>query len=252
MRILSFNASTADLHACLADENRIVAKQIIICKADNDKIPGKNAVSKQFAASLIIPTVASLLNEVNWSKSSIDAIVVGVGPGSFTGIRVAVVTARTLAQALEIPLLGISEFECYAFKEQNKEFPVAIALNAGKKQYYCAHLSGSSDLSNQSNDKINKAQVNWDMTTHHISEEDFKGHLDGFKHVIMLPESVSPDSAQPYNQAATQANLAYYRLEQILPTSGQLNKIFPYQFVKPLYVRNASITIKALNKANQS
>ncbi len=251
MRILSFNASTPNLHACLAEGSNIVAEQIIVCDSDNNKTSAKNTKSRQFAASLIIPAIADLLKKANWSKSSIEAIVVGIGPGSFTGIRIAVVTARTLAQALSLPLLGINEFECYAFREQIKEFPTAIALNAGKKQYYCAHIHSGSSLLNEIDNKVSKQHVNWHMTTHYGAEENFHSHLTDFKQVLMLSETPSLNAPGPVNQAANQAILAHNRLEQIAQSSEPLDKIFPYHLVKPLYIRNASITISSVEKANK-
>ncbi len=242
MRILSFNSSTADLHVCLAENDRIIAEQIIVCNANNASELKRNK-SRQFAASLIIPTVTNLLSNNNWSKSTIGAIAVGIGPGSFTGIRIAVVTARTLAQALSLPLLGINEFECYAFDKQLKNSPQAIALDAGKKQYYCAHIENIASLENQ-------PQIMWNMTVHHISEQNLQSHLQGFKHTNVIPESFSTDKT--YNQATIQAILAHRRLEQTDNLTKELHKIFPYHLVKPLYVRDASITISSLDRTTKS
>src|ERR1700722_16851606 len=113
MRTLSFDASTANLYVCLIDADNVLAEQILICNPDD----------RQFAASLIIPALADLYKQAGWRKADTELIVVGIGPGSFTGTRIAVVMARTLAQSLNFPLLGINRFECYAFNEQIKIFP---------------------------------------------------------------------------------------------------------------------------------
>jgi len=251
MRILSFNASNPNLHACLWDSDKVIAEQIIICdavtnlsnkpsldKSSLDKpSPGKASKSREFAASLIIPTVADLLKKTGWQKSNIEAIAVGIGPGSFTGIRVAVVTARTLAQALSLPLLGINEFECYAFREQIMQFPAAILLSAGKSQYYCAHIDNS--LLSDIEATLNNHQINWDMTTHHLAEQDLQSHLAQFKKVLTPPTT---------DQAVIQATLTNYRLAQAVESKQCLIEIFPYQLVKPLYIRNASITMSSTDR----
>ena len=58
---------------------------------------------------------------------------VGIGPGSFTGIRTGVVTARTLAQSMNLPLIPISLLEMYA---SEIELPSGLLMAAGKGHYF--------------------------------------------------------------------------------------------------------------------
>lgn len=55
----------------------------------------------------LLPLVAGLLESCQVGWDEIDRIAVGVGPGTFTGLRVGIATARALAQAREIPLVGV-------------------------------------------------------------------------------------------------------------------------------------------------
>ena len=57
---------------------------------------------RQHAVSMLMPGIDEIVNEARWDKRQLDCLVVGQGPGSFTGIRTAVVTARTLAQGLAV------------------------------------------------------------------------------------------------------------------------------------------------------
>jgi tRNA threonylcarbamoyl adenosine modification protein YeaZ len=237
MRILSFNTSTANLHACLLQGDSIAAKKTIVCSPED----------RQFAASLIIPTIKDILSEANWHKSDLEAIIVGIGPGSFTGIRIAVVTARTLCQALNLPLLGISEFECYAFKEQITEFPYAITLDAGKNQYYCAHIHQGYPSKIRNQNGLNK-QVKWEMTYHHLNEQEAENHFLNFKGVL----KPSLSSIESVNLAVDQVTIANLWLNEAKQLKQELSEIFPYHLVKPLYIRNASITISPLKKAAKS
>lgn len=62
-------------------------------------------------AERLLPLLTELLDEAGLGWSDLDGIVVGTGPGNFTGIRISVATARGLALGLGLPALGISTFD---------------------------------------------------------------------------------------------------------------------------------------------
>ncbi len=72
--------------------------------------------------------LSSILTQASISINDIDLIGVGIGPGSFTGIRIAVSTARMFAQILGIPIVGLKSPEIYA----------ASAAPSGKKTVIAA------------------------------------------------------------------------------------------------------------------
>jgi len=65
-------------------------------------------------ASALIPAISAVLSEAGIDKSELDGIVVGEGPGSFTGVRVAAATAKGMAHALELPLRPVSSLAATA------------------------------------------------------------------------------------------------------------------------------------------
>lgn len=62
----------------------------------------------------LMPAVQGLLRELSVSPRELDAIAVGQGPGSYTGVRIGVATAKAMAWALQIPLVGISTLQAMA------------------------------------------------------------------------------------------------------------------------------------------
>ena len=60
------------------------------------------------SASLLAPGIQSALQQAQWQATDLDRIAVTVGPGSFTGLRVGVTTAKTLAYALGTDVIGVN------------------------------------------------------------------------------------------------------------------------------------------------
>ena len=56
----------------------------------------------------LLPTIAALLERLELTPASVAAIVVGTGPGAFTGLRVGIATAKGMAHALGVPIVGVS------------------------------------------------------------------------------------------------------------------------------------------------
>ncbi len=248
MRLLSFDTSTSDLHACLADGERIIASAVL----------RSSTVDRQYAASQLIPTIEKLCKEAGWSKVQLDAVVIGIGPGSFTGTRVAVVTARTLAQALNLPLIDISIFESYAFQAQAEgKLPAAIILSAGRNHYFMAafepdRLLGYSCV-------IAPAYLSVEAMLEVLNDVPFR-LVDRKAYDVLNALQVLQLNELPIlnNIAVTQCQIAWHRLclhrqansgtesseiDEKLDKATLLNA-FPYEKIVPLYIQGASITLK--------
>ncbi len=89
------------------------------------------------AASDLVPTIASLLEQTRRSLSDLDALVVVHGPGSFTGVRVGLSTAKGLAHAGGTPVYAVSRLAVLAHVAADR---AAVALlDAGRGEFYARH-----------------------------------------------------------------------------------------------------------------
>ena len=83
----------------------------------------------------LLPSIARLLGENNVRRSRLDGIIVGTGPGAFTGLRVGIATAKGLAHGLGLPIAGIATSDALisaaAAVERVPETRIVLLLPAG-------------------------------------------------------------------------------------------------------------------------
>jgi tRNA threonylcarbamoyladenosine biosynthesis protein TsaB len=100
MRILAFDCAGAQCAAAILSDGDILATRRILAERGH--------------AQLLIPMLVELLDEAGLEFSDIDRFAVTTGPGSFTGIRVALAAAHGLALGTGKPIVGITVFEAMA------------------------------------------------------------------------------------------------------------------------------------------
>jgi tRNA threonylcarbamoyl adenosine modification protein YeaZ len=84
---------------------------------------------------LLTPHILSALNDAGRTLADVDAIVCGVGPGPFTGLRAGMATAAALGQALAKPVYPVCTLDAMAAVEEG---PVLVASDARRKEVYWA------------------------------------------------------------------------------------------------------------------
>ena len=94
MKVLAFDTSSKALSVALLEEENLLAELTLTIKKNH--------------SITLMPTIEFLMASIDWKPTDLDRIVVAEGPGSYTGLRIAVATAKTLAQTLKIDLVGVS------------------------------------------------------------------------------------------------------------------------------------------------
>ncbi|RSJ69515.1 tRNA threonylcarbamoyladenosine biosynthesis protein TsaB [Streptococcus oralis subsp. dentisani] len=108
MKVLAFDTSSKALSLAILEDKQILAETTINIK-------------KNYSITLM-PAIDFLMASLDWTPKDLDRIVVAEGPGSYTGLRIAVATAKTLAHTLNIELVGMSSLLALVPRQQEGLF----------------------------------------------------------------------------------------------------------------------------------
>lgn len=112
---------------------------VAVAVGDHRGIQGSVSVaSDRRHAESLTPMISFLMNQLGLEMADISAIAVDVGPGLFTGMRVGISTAQTMAWALDIPVVPICSLDVVAMNAGWSDVPVAAALDARRGEMYWA------------------------------------------------------------------------------------------------------------------
>ncbi len=89
-------------------------------------------------SSLLVPTIKRVTQALGWDVADIDYFACGLGPGSFTGIRVGMATIKGLGWALRKPLVGISSLDILALNAKAAQGWVVPVIDAKRDLIYCS------------------------------------------------------------------------------------------------------------------
>ncbi len=93
---------------------------------------------KETHTSRLMPAMDRVLKDASLTMKDIDGIAVSLGPGSFTGLRIGIATAKGLAQGLNIPIVGIPTLDGLAFNLFHCKDLICPILDARKGEVYSA------------------------------------------------------------------------------------------------------------------
>ena len=86
----------------------------------------------------LLPALEACVVEAGGSPSEIDLVVVGVGPGSYTGLRVGIAAAKTLAFVRRCPIVGVCSSEAIAANAPARAEWIAVAIDARRGEVFAS------------------------------------------------------------------------------------------------------------------
>lgn len=174
-----------------------------------------------------------IIKQAGIKFSDIDCFATGIGPGSFTGIRVSLNSVKTLSYAFSKPLVQVDSLHALAYQNQSADLPLLPLINAYKNMsYYGVYQQTQGQLSAKVQPSvIQMKQVSQILTQPHLTFGD--GYLAYEK---FIPESlkskmIRPQNPQDYPHAKSIGILGLEKLKQGLTLDWKL--------LNPLYIRSS-------------
>ncbi|HHX73656.1 MAG TPA: tRNA (adenosine(37)-N6)-threonylcarbamoyltransferase complex dimerization subunit type 1 TsaB [Firmicutes bacterium] len=139
MLVLGIDTATLVCSVAVSSEEKVVAEYTLQVKKTHSQ--------------RLLPLLAAMLTDCGLEPAALDGIAVAAGPGSFTGVRIGIVTAKALGQALNIPLCGISTLEALAAQHPWFDGLICPILDARRRQVYTSLFRGDDSLQRLVEDK---------------------------------------------------------------------------------------------------
>lgn len=127
MNLLALDTST--LHAALSLS--LADGRVLVAPTDSASRHGRT----------LVPAIAALLRQGGLTTAGLDALAVGLGPGSYTGLRVGLMAIKTLAYVIGTPLVGLDSLEVVARNAPADVLTVSVVADAQRGDLYTANFT---------------------------------------------------------------------------------------------------------------
>lgn len=172
MRLLAFDTSSQALSVALTEDEQLLGKLDLTLKKNH--------------SITLMPAVDFLMTQAGLTPRDLDRIAVAQGPGSYTGLRIAVTTAKTLASTLNIDLVGVSSLAAIAANTevQGKVIPL---MDARRQNVYAGIYENGQSVSADQHVALQDLL----MTLQSEPSLTFTGEVTAFRDMILqtLPQA---------------------------------------------------------------
>lgn len=128
MKVLSIDTSSKIASIAIIEDGRVLDEMHVLSEEEHSQT--------------LMPMIEKMFNDNNMDLDEIDLIGCSRGPGSFTGIRIGIATAKAFSDAKNIPLIGIDSLEALAYsvviEKENNDCEILAMINAKNDNVYAA------------------------------------------------------------------------------------------------------------------
>jgi tRNA threonylcarbamoyl adenosine modification protein YeaZ len=150
---------------------------------------------KKGQAELLFEVIEDALKKAKIEKTRIDLIVVGIGPGNFTGIRIGLAAAKGLSLSLKVPISGVNSFQASLYGQNDYEI---AAIPARQNLYYLGTIKGDFKTKLTKDDTETKRFANRPKGKEFIKNMAIFGADLKFSLSKPAPLYMKPADAQPH------------------------------------------------------
>jgi len=227
MIILSVDSATPVAGVAIIDQNKILAENFLNTG---------NTHSEQ-----LLPLVAQTLQGVKLTLKDIDGIAVSIGPGSFTGLRIGLATAKGLAQVGKIKLAAVPTLDALAQNLVGTRGYICPILNARKSEVYTAlYETRGSELNRISEYQALSPAVLCQQLKELQQTVTFLGDgVFAYREVISSQMGEQAQWAPLHNMLPRASSLALLGLKKL--SEGKTEDIFT---LTPFYLRKSEAEVK--------
>ena len=179
MKLLAFDTSSQALSVALTEDDNLLGKIDLNIKKNH--------------SITLMPAIDFLMTNAGLQPEDLDRIAVAQGPGSYTGLRIAVTTAKTLASTLNIDLVGVSSLAAIAANVEVAGKVVPL-IDARRQNVYAGIYENGTSISQEHHVELDKL-----MDTLKTEERlYFTGELANFRELISqtLPQAKFVENAE--------------------------------------------------------
>lgn len=218
MKILTFDTSLNKTYITYGIDDKIVVQKEI--SSDFEK----------YHSAYLIPEIIDILKTENIMLQNIDAIGINEGPGSFTGIRICTVIARTAAQQLGIKVVPVPSLEILA-KINSTDKKSLVVLDARKQKAYIAVYNGDEVV-------ISPKSININELPNLISKDSYQIISDS-----SMSEKLQKMDISSINYEEDDYPLGKFLYEIVYKNLQNAQNNYFWANAKPLYIQPPSITL---------
>lgn len=226
MRILGIDTSTMAASVAVIEDNQLVCEYTINTKKTHSQ--------------KLMPMIENMLKESDLNINDIDLIGICVGPGSFTGLRIGMATAKAIAHVNNIPIVGVTSLEMLAANMNLCDKKICSILDAQRNQVYTAKFEYIGNRLVQINDTD---VLEIDKLINEISSSEDDYILIGeavYKYEEKLKDIENISIPSPSHNVTKSSSLCSIALEKY----NQGENIESCYTINPMYIRKSQAEVQ--------